>query len=78
MSKLKLKGRDLRAIGFPQSPAISIAMNVMEKLYRQREKQEALALLKKVLADPVLYVTDEHLGQIAEALIPKKLNRKLK
>ena len=71
MSKLKLKGRDLRSIGFPESPAISITINVMEKLYRHREKQDALELLKKVLADPAAYKEDEQLHLIAEALIPK-------
>jgi tRNA-splicing ligase RtcB (3'-phosphate/5'-hydroxy nucleic acid ligase) len=71
MSKLKLKGRDLRAIGFPESPVMSITMNVMEKLYRHRDKQEALDVLRKVLADPLSYRQDENLGKIAEALIPK-------
>jgi tRNA-splicing ligase RtcB len=71
MSKLKLKGKDLRAIGFPESPVISLTMKVMETLYRQKEKQEALEMLKKVLADPAAFVQDERLGKIAASLIPK-------
>src|SRR3954454_6510513 len=71
MSKLKLKGRDLRAIGFPESPAISVTINVIEKLYRHRQKQEALDLLKNVLANPASYRNNEDLHLIAEALIPK-------
>ena len=31
MSKLKLSGKELRAIGYPEGPVISIAMNVMQK-----------------------------------------------
>jgi tRNA-splicing ligase RtcB (3'-phosphate/5'-hydroxy nucleic acid ligase) len=71
MAKLKLKGKDLRAIGFPESPVISLTMNVMEKLYRQREKQDALDLLVKVLASPVDYKDDPNVGKIAEALLPR-------
>ena len=71
MAKLKLKGKDLRAIGFPESPVISLTMNVMEKLYRQREKQDALDLLVKVLASPVVYKDDPNVGKIAEALLPR-------
>ena len=71
MAKLKLKGKDLRAIGFPESPVISLTMKVMEKLYRHREKQEALEVLKKLLAEPASYKTDPDLGKIAEALLPR-------
>ncbi|MEJ7737929.1 MAG: RtcB family protein [Chitinophagaceae bacterium] len=72
MSKLKLKGKDLRAIGFPESPVISTTMKVMETLYRQKQKQEALDVLKKLLADPASYANDGQLGKIAELLLPKK------
>jgi tRNA-splicing ligase RtcB len=67
-----LKGRDLRAIGFPESPAISVTMQVMEKLYRHREKQDALDKLKEVLAEPAAYLKDDDFSKIAEALLPRK------
>lgn len=34
MNKLKLSGKQLRAIGYPEAPVISVAMNVMEKNYK--------------------------------------------
>lgn len=71
MARLKLKGRDLRAIGFPESPVISLTMNIMENLYRQRQKQEALDVLQAILKNPSAYVHDENLSRIAEALLPK-------
>lgn len=71
MAKLKLKGRDLRAIGFPEAPVISLTMNIMEKLYRQKQKQEALDILQAVLKNPSAYLLDENLSRIAEALLPK-------
>ena len=73
MSKLKLKGKELRAIGFPEGPVISIAMNIMEKNYKQQDKSEALQLLKQILAEPNKYFEDETYGKIAEALLPKEV-----
>jgi tRNA-splicing ligase RtcB len=71
MSKLKLSGKELRAIGFPEGPVISIAMNVMERNFKQKDKSEALQLLQQVLADPKRYFEDGMLGKIAEPLLPK-------
>jgi tRNA-splicing ligase RtcB len=71
MSKLKLKGKELRAIGFPEGPVISIAMDVMEKNFKHSRKQEALQLLRQILEEPVKYFEDGTLGKIAEALLPK-------
>jgi tRNA-splicing ligase RtcB len=31
MSKLKLTGKELRSIGYPEAPVISVAMQVLEK-----------------------------------------------
>ena len=72
MSKLKITGKELRAIGFPEGPVISIAMNVMQKNYKHHTKEEVMELLKKVLANPMEYMNDGVLGLIAEKLIAKK------
>lgn len=69
MSKLKLRGKDLRAIGYPESPVISVAIGVMEKHYKHHAFDAALALLTQVLQDPAAFAADEHLGKIAEKLI---------
>ncbi|MGE7773635.1 RtcB family protein [Chitinophaga sp. NPDC101104] len=69
MSKLKLRGKDLRAIGYPESPVISVAIGVMEKHYKHHSQDAALALLSQVLQDPAAFAADEHLGKIAEKLI---------
>ena len=71
MAKLKLKGKDLRAIGFPEGPVISVAMNIMEKAYKHNTLLEALEVLKPVVASPADYVQDPVLGKIAEGLMPK-------
>jgi tRNA-splicing ligase RtcB (3'-phosphate/5'-hydroxy nucleic acid ligase) len=42
MGKLKLRGKDLRAIGYPEGPVISIAMNIMEKNYKFEKEDEVI------------------------------------
>jgi tRNA-splicing ligase RtcB (3'-phosphate/5'-hydroxy nucleic acid ligase) len=71
MSKLKLTGKELRAIGYPEGPVISIAMHVMEKNFKHHANAEALDLLKNVLASPMDYKNDAVLSLIAEQLLPK-------
>jgi len=71
MSKLKLTGKELRAIGYPEGPVVSIAMKVMEKNYKHHGKEEVMELLKKVLEAPIEYMNDAVLALIAEQLIPK-------
>ncbi|HVG13300.1 MAG TPA: RtcB family protein [Chitinophagaceae bacterium] len=71
MAKLKLTGKELRSIGYPEGPVISIAMNTMEQNYKRLSKRDALEILGSVLQSPNQYAEDLVLGKIAEALIPK-------
>jgi tRNA-splicing ligase RtcB len=70
MSKLKITAKELRAIGYPESPIIPVAMNAMEKNYKHHSKEEVMDILKAVLASPADYKNDEVLGAIAERLLP--------
>ncbi|HMR91426.1 MAG TPA: RtcB family protein [Chitinophagaceae bacterium] len=72
MSKLKITGKDLRAIDYPEGPVISIAMRVVHKHYKHHEKEEVMDILKRILAEPVEYEKDAVLGLIAAQLMPKK------
>ena len=71
MSKLKITGKELRAIGYPQGTVISVAMNVMQKNYKHSAKEEVMEILKRVLENPVHYKDDAVLALIAEQLLPK-------
>lgn len=71
MAKLRLKGKELRAIGFPEGPVISIAMNVMERNYKHHTTDEVLAVLKGVLDNPADFLGDAVLASVAEQLMPK-------
>jgi len=72
MAKLKLRGKDLRALGYPEGPVISIAMNIMEKEYKFEKEEVVMNLLKEILASPVEYANDAVLGLIAQQLLPKQ------
>lgn len=71
MAKLKLTGKELRKLGYPEGPVISLAMNIMEKNYKHLGHEDALEVLASVLQSPNQYATDPVLGKIAEALLPK-------
>ena len=69
--KLKLSGKELRAIGLPEGPVISVAMTVMEKHYKHHTKEEAFEILKAILNAPENYLNNGVLKAIAEKLIPE-------
>ncbi len=71
MSRLKLSGKELRAIGYPEGPVISVAMNIMEKNFKHVKKEDAMTILKAVLASPIEFTNDAVLAMIADQLLPK-------
>jgi tRNA-splicing ligase RtcB len=73
MTKLKLSGKQLRAIGYPGAPVISIAMKVMEKNYKHHSEEDALQILKSIFENPEEYLDDAVLGKIAEQLVEKPI-----
>jgi tRNA-splicing ligase RtcB len=77
MARLKLQGKELRSIGYPEGPVISIAMNTIEKNYRYITKEAAMEILKKVLASPQEFQNDAVLALIAEQLMPKKITEEV-
>jgi tRNA-splicing ligase RtcB len=72
MAKLKLTGKQIRSIGYPEGPIVSIAMDVMEKNYKRNSTDHALGILKQVLNDPASFADDDELGKIARELIAKQ------
>lgn len=70
MSKLILTGKELRAIGYPEGPVISVAMNIMQKACKHERKESVLDTLKHILEAPENYIADDILGKIARQLLP--------
>lgn len=79
MAKLKLRGKDLRKLGYPQNKVIGIALGIMHRYYKHSKQAEALELLKNILSAPAEYVEDPVLSKIAEELIerPQKINEEI-
>ena len=73
MTKLKITAKELRSIGFPESPVIPVAMHTISKYYKFNEKETIIALLKAVLETPEKFIEDEQLGMIAAKLIPPEI-----
>jgi tRNA-splicing ligase RtcB len=71
MSKLKLTGKQIRAIGYPEGPVVSVAMHTMCTYFKHHTEEQALQILKDVLATPENYTTHVTLAAIAEKLLPK-------
>ncbi len=69
MAKLKLRGKDLLKIGFPQGKVVGIALGKMQQYHKKKSKQWVLDALKDVLENPEKYLGDEVMGTIVEQLI---------
>ncbi|NQY06588.1 MAG: RtcB family protein [Flavobacteriaceae bacterium] len=77
MAKLKLRGKDLIALGYPQGKVVSIAIDAMLRNYNRERKDKVLQRLKTVLKNPEKYLGDGIFGKIAEELItPVKVEAK--
>ncbi|NML35850.1 RtcB family protein [Chitinophaga sp. G-6-1-13] len=72
MSELKMTGKQLRALGYPQGPVISTAIDVITQHYATATAEETATILAKVLADPAAYTEDAVWAQVATALIPEE------
>jgi tRNA-splicing ligase RtcB (3'-phosphate/5'-hydroxy nucleic acid ligase) len=70
MDKLKLSGKDLLDLGYPEGRVIGIAIKVMQKNYPHLAKEEALEMLAKILSETETYKGDPVLSKIVDALIP--------
>jgi len=71
MQKLKITGKDLRGIGYPQAPVISVAINTMEKNFKHLSHADAMEILRAILQSPNEYANDPVLSKIAILLLPK-------
>ncbi|HMK04252.1 MAG TPA: RtcB family protein, partial [Ferruginibacter sp.] len=69
MNNLKLTGKQIRTIGYPEGPVVSIAMHTMCTHFKHNTEEEALHILEDILVRPETYTSDPVLGKIAEKLV---------
>jgi len=70
MAKTDLRSKDLRNIGYEDGPAISQALDIVQRHYKRLSRDKALALLRDVFADPQSFFDNQHLGKLARLLAP--------
>ncbi|MDQ3190374.1 MAG: RtcB family protein [Bacteroidota bacterium] len=76
MNELKITGKDLKSIGFPEGKAIGIAKKVIRQNYTDLTKEKVLAILIKLVENPKNFLNVEPLSSIAQGLIIKTKEEK--
>ncbi|MBC9933790.1 RtcB family protein [Chitinophaga qingshengii] len=72
MSELKITGKQLRALGYPQGLVVRAAIDVVTQHYADATAEEVEMILTKVLADPAAYTADAVWVAVATALLPEE------
>jgi len=73
VAKLRLKGKDLRKIGYPGNVVVGLAIDIANRHYKHLGKDKVLAILEKVVKNPKAYLEDEILSKLANSLVPKEV-----
>ncbi len=71
MAKLKIRGKDLKKLGYPQGPAIGMAINVVHQHFKKEKPERVLTMLQEVLDNQENFADHEYFGRIVTALQPK-------
>ena len=74
MGNLRLKGKDLRNIGYTSEKATSVAINILSKHFKHKTKDETLDILSSLLQNPDGYLDNEVLKELAELFIERPVN----
>lgn len=74
---MKIRGKDLIKLGYPEGKVIGLAINSLYQYHRKQSKVWGLAMLKNILEHPQNFVEDEAFGRIARELIGEE-QKKLK
>ncbi|MDO4229543.1 MAG: RtcB family protein [Capnocytophaga sp.] len=69
MGNLKLKGKDILKLGYPNNQAVNVALEVAKRHFDNKNTAFVKSLLKEILANPQAFEKDLAFGQIAEALL---------
>lgn len=72
MGNSKLRGKHLMDIGYDEGKIVGIAVNAVQRSYKNRTRAYKLDLLKKVLHDPSQYINDDVFWKVAKELCAQK------
>ena len=78
MKKLKIRGKELKRIGYKNNQAISLAINLAGNNFKRTDKLEVMELLEKISLDPEKFRDHPVFGELAKLLSgkPKKMKQK--
>lgn len=78
MKKIKLRGKELKRLGYTSDRAIAFAINLVSKHFKRSDKVEILETLEKVNLQPENYLQDPVWGELAQLLTEKPAQKKKK
>ena len=78
MKKLKLRGKELKRIGYTSDRAIALALNLVTRHFKRADKAELMETLEKVNLQPENYLNDQVWGELARLLAEKPAQKKKK
>ncbi|MCA1759098.1 MAG: RtcB family protein, partial [Bacteroidales bacterium] len=78
MKKIKLRGKELKRIGYTSDQAISLAINIVSRHFKRSDKVELLETLEKINLQPEIYLKDQVWGELAQLLTEKPAKHKKK
>lgn len=71
MATPKLRGNDLRKLGYPAGRATTLALDILtDRQFSKLDKGSALALLQKIKDDPDAYLRDSLWRELAREFVP--------
>ncbi len=71
MATPKLRGNDLRKLGYPEGRATTLALDILtDRQLSKLDKGSALALLQKIKDDPYAYLRDSLWRELAKEFVP--------
>ena len=76
MKKIKLRGKELKRIGYTNHQAISLALNLVSRYCKRSDKVAVLELLEKINHDPEKYLDEPVFGELAKTLSKKPIQTK--
>ncbi|HCN48906.1 MAG TPA: RNA-splicing ligase RtcB [Chryseobacterium sp.] len=76
MGNLKLKGKDILKLGYPNNQSVNVALEVMKRNFATKNIHHVKSILKEILQNPEQFEKDLTFGQIAETLLSSKKTEK--
>ncbi len=76
MKKMKIRGKELKRIGYTSDRAVSLALRLTGMHYKRGNKMEVMELLEKINLNPEKYTQDPVFGDLAKLLSEKPVPKK--